>query len=1485
MNIRLLHWKKALSVSLFVLLIIAGTMNMNAQEFNRVSRDALIQSDQQQVLSRDNGDNTRQVVNSSPRTMRSNGELDYTTYDWQSNAGAITRTIVWPDGKINFAYTMATSASYSDRGTGIGTYDAVNDQWIPSGGRVENEKTGFGSIARYGQNGIVVAAHTAMQCGIYIIDDKDNIIDNSIPVASILDNTYEPTWPNVMTSGPNRNIIHVVATAYDHVMIPGMENVNQPILYFRSQDGGMTWDIQNFILPFMDANYGLSWGSNVCYWMETTDDNCLALVVNNPWSDGMVIYSYDNGDTWERKVFYKHPNPFGTFENMFLYPRWTSCQWDSQHHLHVLYEFGGRSGEPSSTQYYFDIGGVAYWNEAMPYNENGTTQSAIPGNLIPGQPFVMDSAYLYQDVYASWWHWPEPSHEMWPEYVGYLPALTDDGEWEDPYQAVSFNIDDLTKHGNYSSGVCAFPILCKVPDTDDLIAVWCAMDENNTDDNDNYYYKLFASYSYDGGNHWTDMVHLTNSSYFQSKECVYPQATVVNNRLVIACQMDGATGTYVQSDDIDAYDNYYQGLTFDLGELFGLFPIIATSNPTGGGIITGVGTYALGTVCTMTAVANSGYIFLNWTENDEVVSTDAQYSFTVTSNRNLVANFLQVEFEITVMANPAEGGMVSGAGIYEQGETCTLTSIPNEGYVFVNWMEDGQEVSTDASYSFIVTESRTLVARFVDPIDIVHALYYPDNTNIGSPYVMVDWGTNPFESQIGDGTGTTGYFPFYTYFNYSISESLFLSTELETAGMTTSPLISLSWYATNAPGYAQQGITIWMANVTDETLTTTSHVVTDMTKVYTGAITPTIGWNEFIFNEDNFAWDGHSNILIYCQRNNGVWNSTVNWQATTNLPFNAMAYKYQDSAPYDPTIANPMITSTTRPNIRFKNFDDETLYYYNVYRTDCDSNNYSLIADSVSGSMYVDSLWLHLPLGSYQYGVSFIKDDGSESGIVASNCIERILYTYQIVATINHEGRGTVSGAGEYALGATCTLTATPIGNNTFTCWKENGTVVSTETNYSFTVSGPRNLVAVFSVSPDDIIVFADNNVKALCVNNWDIDGDGELAYDEAAAVTSLDNVFSYQQSITTFDELQYFTGLTSIQNNAFTECSNLISIVIPEGITAIGQAAFYDCYNLLSVNIPEGLVSLGENAFYVCGLRGELTLPESLEWVGGYAFFGCDGISKVNYNAINCQTMGSAANPVFYDCAFTHLNIGANVQSIPNFAFKRCFMITDMIVAAVNPPTIYPGTFGMVSRSIPVSVPHGSGDVYSSTQYWEEFFNIIEVYFNDVQTVPLAEGWNWFSSNLDITLDDLKTALVAALPGTAITVKSRTQNIAYNPNTNRWMGTLNVLDVTQMYMIFVSSGCEITLEGTPIDPAEHPVTISNGTNWIAFPLGESMTVSEAFTGFAVNGDKVKSRASNTQYIGGSWRGLLNTLESGQGYMYISNSQETRTFTFSANAK
>ena len=69
-------------------------------------------------------------------------------------------------------------------------------------------------------------------------------------------------------------------------------------------------------------------------------------------------------------------------------------------------------------------------------------------------------------------------------------------------------------------------------------------------------------------------------------------------------------------------------------------------------------------------------------------------------------------YVINATAYPEEGGIVIGSGTYAEGAECTLTATPNEGYAFTHWTEDGEVVSTDATYSFMVTGDRNLVANF-----------------------------------------------------------------------------------------------------------------------------------------------------------------------------------------------------------------------------------------------------------------------------------------------------------------------------------------------------------------------------------------------------------------------------------------------------------------------------------------------------------------------------------------------------------------------------------------------------------------------------------------------------------------------------------------------------------------------------------------------------------------------------------------------------
>ena len=82
---------------------------------------------------------------------------------------------------------------------------------------------------------------------------------------------------------------------------------------------------------------------------------------------------------------------------------------------------------------------------------------------------------------------------------------------------------------------------------------------------------------------------------------------------------------------------------------------------------------------------------------------------------------------------------------------------------------------------------------------------------------------------------------------------------------------------------------------------------------------------------------------------------------------------------------------------------------------------------------------------------------------------------------------------------------------------------------------------------------------------------------------------------------------VTSIGEKAFSGCSSLTSIKIPEGVTSIEKRAFYECISLTSINIPEGLTSIGKEAFWGC-YNLEIVIDNSKEnvKVGDFAFDGC---------------------------------------------------------------------------------------------------------------------------------------------------------------------------------------------------------------------------------------------------------------------------------------
>ena len=136
--------------------------------------------------------------------------------------------------------------------------------------------------------------------------------------------------------------------------------------------------------------------------------------------------------------------------------------------------------------------------------------------------------------------------------------------------------------------------------------------------------------------------------------------------------------------------------------------------------------------------------------------------------------------------------------------------------------------------------------------------------------------------------------------------------------------------------------------------------------------------------------------------------------------------------------------------------------------------------------------------------------------------------------------------------------------------------ITQDENNVYFELAdGTTITMPISNNATTQFIQFADPITKYLCLscwlsssdisrrNLWDKNYDGEISYHEAAIATSIPYGHFTNSEISSFNELRYFTSLESIVKEAFKECSQLYTIIIPDNVKSIKQNAFYNCiYN-----------------------------------------------------------------------------------------------------------------------------------------------------------------------------------------------------------------------------------------------------------------------------------------------------------------------------------
>ena len=429
-----------------------------------------------------------------------------------------------------------------------------------------------------------------------------------------------------------------------------------------------------------------------------------------------------------------------------------------------------------------------------------------------------------------------------------------------------------------------------------------------------------------------------------------------------------------------------------------------------------------------------------------------QYRYEGNSVR-LVCSAETTSYEINAMSNPAEGGSVSGAGNYSEGTDCTLTATANDGYTFVNWTENGEVVSTDATYTFTVTQNRILTANF----------QYNDLEGNDNGLFSVSEGQqvrfSPGNLQY-IGSAETPYWKFadhqwdYLGDNGQGSDSQTADRDLfgwGTSGYNHGANCYQPWSTnTNSANYYAYGSSSY--NLFDQT----GQADWGYNAICNGGNTENSGWRTltseewiYLFNTRN-ATSGIRYAKATVNGANGMILLPDDW--------NESYYSLVDFNTFDANYSTNVITASQWATLEqhgavFLPAAGDRLQGTSVSNVSSDGYYWSASHyNSYANSIQFNNWYLNPQ-------VMFNRNLGFSVRLVRS----AETTSCEINVTPNPAEGGTVSGAGTYEEGAECTLTATANNGYTFVNWTENGEVVSTDAEYTFTVTGNRSLVANFT--------------------------------------------------------------------------------------------------------------------------------------------------------------------------------------------------------------------------------------------------------------------------------------------------------------------------------------------------------------------------------------------------------------------------------------
>ena len=838
---------------------------------------------------------------------------------------------------------------------------------------------------------------------------------------------------------------------------------------------------------------------------------------------------------------------------------------------------------------------------------------------------------------------------------------------------------------------------------------------------------------------------------------------------------------------------------------------------------------------------------------------------------------------ITVSADPIGCGSVTGGGSYDHGTMVTLTATANEDYAFVNWTKDGEVVSTNETYSFEATEPGDYVAHF--ELSIIHhwtpsSSSFEDNMTLtgvvkinGQEQQTPMLEVAAFCGEECRGSGTLSFFA--PAQRYVVQMAIFgQSGDVMTFKLYDHELNQeLDLYSTEALSFTANGYGS-LANpyVLDFTETVTeSHTVT-----------ATINLAESGTIEGTGTYLHGATCVLTATPNEGYafvnWtkngamvsvSSSYEFDVTTDMAFVANFVPIEgnhwtpNTAPYEDNMTltgvvliNYVEQQTTalevgvfcgeecRGSARLAFFAPTQRYVVQVVV-------YGESGDELSFRLYDHVLNEELDL----VAPDAVIFTGDSYGSLQSPYVLSFRESYAITVEANPEVGGTVSGAGIYVYGTTATLGATANEGYHFVNWTKDNEAVSTEASYSFTVTEALTFVANFELNSYEI------TAEANPIEGGTVAGAGVYNHFDTCTLTAMVNE-GYHFLNWTLDSLVVSTdtifsfeviGAASYVANFELNSYEITATANPEEGGTVSGAGTYDHFSTCT------LTATANTGYHFVNWTKD---GEEVSAEATYSFEVDGSADYVANFELNSYEITATANPIEGGTV-----AGAGVYN----HFDTC-----TLTAMANEGYHF---LGWTLDSLVVSTDTIFSFEVTGVADYVANFELTAI----TQTVALSAGWNWWSGYIELDGANSLQDLEEALGTNGLMIKSQNNGYASYLAGYGWYGSLSGVNNESMYQMRVGISCTLELTGLAVHPADHPITLVTGWNWIGYPVTTSMSIEEALSGITPHtGDMLKSQNSGyASYLEGfGWYGSLSTLEPGMGLMYKSNNSQPVTFTF-----